>query len=128
QHDPVRSTTRRAIDGTDAAAFPAHADLRLVVHVDFGDEPAGGGVPPDEVDAGNFADHAAPAVATDEIVGSERRLTRDFDVDAVIILRETGPLSVAQDRHSELGDPVGEDALEVALPQREQVVASRREI
>ena len=36
------------------------------------------------------------------------------------ILREARHLETAMDRHAELLDPVGQDALDVALPQRER--------
>ena len=44
------------------------------------------------------------------------------DVDAGVVLREAGHLASAIDRHRQLADPVGEDALDALLPQREHVV------
>ena len=44
------------------------------------------------------------------------------DVDAGVVLREARHFMSAIDRHRQLVDPAGEDALDVALPQREHVV------
>src|SRR6266851_1065703 len=45
-----------------------------------------------------------------------------LDVDAGVVLRETGHFTSARDRHPEFGDPAGQDALDVVLPQPEPVV------
>jgi len=37
QYDPVRPSTLLPVDGTDTTALGAHADLRLLVHLDLGD-------------------------------------------------------------------------------------------
>ena len=44
------------------------------------------------------------------------------DVDAGVVLRETRHLASAIDRHRQLADPFGQDALDVVLPQPEHVV------
>ena len=44
------------------------------------------------------------------------------DVDAGVVLRETRHLTSAIDRHRQLADPLGQDALDVVLPQPEDVV------
>ncbi len=44
------------------------------------------------------------------------------DADAGVVLRETGHLTSAIDRHRQLADPAGQDALDVVLPQPEPVV------
>ena len=123
-------TARRLppVDGTDAATLGAHADLRLLVHLDLGDQVAGRRVPPGEVDAGRLADQAASAVAPDEVLRPQRRAAGQLDVDAGVVLREAHHLALAEDRHPELLDPAGQDALEVALPEREQVVVAGREV
>ncbi len=113
QHDPVRPSARLPVDGTDATTLGAHADLRLLVHLDLGDHVAGRRVPPGEVDAGRLADHAAPSVAPDEVLGSERRVVGQLDVDAGVVLREAHHLAATKDRDPELIDPAGQDALEV---------------
>src|SRR5262245_42129383 len=51
QDDPVRPTTAHAVDRSDATALGTRADLRLRVHLDLGDHPAGRGVRAGEVDA-----------------------------------------------------------------------------
>jgi len=43
------------------------------------------------------------------------------DVDAGVVLRETGHLPSAIERHRQLADPAGQDALDVVLPQPEPV-------
>ena len=44
------------------------------------------------------------------------------DVDAGVVLREAGHFTSAIERHRQLADPAGEDALDVLLPEREPVV------
>ena len=128
QHDPVRPSALLPVDGTDATTLGAHADLRLLVHLDLGDQVAGRRVPPGEVDAGRLADQAASSVAPDEVLRSQRRVVGQLDVDAGVVLREAHHLAAAKDRDPELVDPAGQDALEVALPEREQVVVAGGEV
>jgi hypothetical protein len=45
-----------------------------------------------------------------------------LDVDTDVVLRETCYLTSGIDRHPELGNPVGQDALGAVLPQPQQVV------
>jgi hypothetical protein len=45
-----------------------------------------------------------------------------LDVDAGVVLRETGHLTSAVDLHPQLADPAGQNALDVVLPQPETVV------
>ena len=45
----------------------------------------------------------------------------ELDVDARIVLRETRDLTSAIDRHLQLVDPAGQDALDVFLPEPEPV-------
>ena len=86
------------------------------------------GIQTGELDAGGLADHAAPSVAADEILRSERRVIGQLDVDAGVVLREADHLTFAKDRNPELLHPAGQDALEVALPEREQVVVAGGEV
>src|SRR5436309_1156912 len=44
------------------------------------------------------------------------------------MLHESRDLAAVEDRHLELGDPAGEDPLDVLLSQREPVVMARREV
>jgi hypothetical protein len=67
QCDPHQSFVRRPADATTLA----QAELRLLVHLGLGDDPASRGIRPDEVDAGCLADQAAPAVAPDEELGPQ---------------------------------------------------------
>ena len=79
------------------------------------------GSQPGELDAGCLADQAASSVAPDEIVRPQRLAVGQLDVDAGVVLRETRHLTSAIDRHRQLADPAGQDALDVVLPQPEPV-------
>ena len=68
------------------------------------------------------------SVAPDEIVRPQRLAVGQLDVDAGVVLRETGHLASAMDRHRQLADPVGQDALDVVLPQREPVGVPRGKV
>jgi hypothetical protein len=127
QYDPEWPTALHPIDRTDAATAP-HADLRLLVHLDLGDHPAGRGIQPGKVDARRLADHAAPAVAADEILRPERRVPGDVDGDAVVVLNEAHHLAATKDRNPELTDPISQYRLELALPKREHVVVAGGEV
>ena len=100
------------------------AQLRLLRHLDLGDQAARRRVPPGEVDAGRLADQAASPVAPDEIRGAQRPAVGQLDVDAGVVLRETGDLDAVVDRHPQLADPASQDALDVVLPQPEPVVVA----
>ena len=121
---PVRGRTERM--GADAVV--TEAELRFPVHLDLGDHPAGRGIQPDEVDARGLADQAASAVASDEVLRSERGVVGQIDIDARVVLRTAHHLAAAEDRDLELTDPVGQDRLEQALPQREHVVVAGGEV
>ncbi len=128
QHDPVRPSALRRVDGTEATTLGARADLRLLGHLDLGDQVAGRRVPPGEVDTSRLADQAASSVAPDEVLGSQRRVAGQRDVDAGVVLGEAHHLAAAEDRNSELLHPSGQDALEVALPEGEDVVVAGGEV
>jgi len=85
-------------------------------------------VPPGEVNAGRFADNAASSVAPDEIFRTQRPAVGHLDVDAGLVLRETSHLTAAIDRHRQLVDPSGQDALDVVLPEREPIVVAGRKV
>ena len=51
----------------------------------------------------------------------QRLAVGQLDVDAGVVLREARHLTSAIDRHLQLADPVGQDALDVVLPQPESV-------
>src|SRR5262249_61765745 len=65
--------------------------------------------------------HAAPSVAPDEIASAQRAAVGQLDVDAGAVLREPRHLTSAIERHRQLADPAGQDALDVVLPQPEPV-------
>ena len=64
----------------------------------------------------------ASSVAADEIFRPQRLAVGQLDVDAGVVLREARHFTSAIDRHRQLADPVGQDALDVVLPQPEHVV------
>ena len=105
----------------DAAGVAADAQLRLLGHLDLGDQRARCRIPPGELDAGCLTDQTASSVAPDEVVRPQRLAVGQLDVDAGVVLRETGHLTSAIDRHRQLADPAGQDALDVVLPQPEPV-------
>ena len=82
---------------------------------------ARGRIPAGELDAGCLADQTASSVAPDEVLRPQRLAVGQLDVDAGVVLRETGHLTSAVDRHRELADPAGQDALDVVLPEPEPV-------
>ena len=131
QHDPVRPSARRRVDGTDAATLGAHADLWLLGHLDLGDHEAARRIPPWEVDAGRLADQAASAVTPDEVFGPQRcvaGLAGQLDVDTGSVLRQSDDLAAAKDRHRELLDPAGQDPLDLALPESQHAVVAGGEV
>src|SRR5207237_7932105 len=102
EHGPVRPSALQPVDGTDATTLGAHADLRLLVHLDLGDQPAGRGIQPGEVDTGCLADQAASSVAADEILRPDRRVPGHLDIDAGVVLSEAHHLAATKDRSSGL--------------------------
>ena len=100
----------------------AKAPCRLLGHLGLGDQPARRRIPPGELDAGCLANQAASAVAPDEILRPQRLPIGERDVDAGVVLRETRHVTSAIDRHRQLADPLGQDALDVVLRQPEPVV------
>ena len=97
------------------------APFRFLGQLDLGEQEARRRFPPGEPDACCLADHAASAIAPDEVFGPDRPAVGQLDVDPGVVLREARHLTPAMDRHRELVDPFGEQALDVDLPQREPV-------
>ena len=120
-HLAVADLVFQPAEGMDAAGVPADAQLRLLGHLGLGDQGAGRRIPPGELDAGCFTDQTASSVAPDEVFRPQRLAVGQLDVDAGVVLRETGHLASAIDRHRQLADPAGQDALDVVLPQPEPV-------
>src|SRR6185503_19020600 len=96
--------------------------LRLFGDLDFGNKLADGRVPAGKINAGRFADLAAPAIASHEIFCPQRRAVRQRDVDAGLILREIRDRAPAMDRHAEFANPISQQALDMVLPQREPII------
>ena len=132
QHDPDRPAwlvDHRAVldlvlglaQGMRARGSAANAQFRLLGHLDLGEQGARRRIPAGELDAGSFADQAASAVAPDEILRPDALAVGQRDVHAGVVLRESGHLGAVVERDLQLGDPAGEDALDVFLPQPEPV-------
>ena len=112
----------------DAEAVTADANFRLLRHLDLGDQVAGCRIPPGELDAGCFTDQTASSVAPDEIFRPQRLAIAELDVNAGVILHETGHFASAINRYRQFVDPAGEYALDVGLPQPEHVIVPGRKI
>ncbi len=127
-HLPVADLVVQLAQGVGAAVVGVDAQLRLLGHLDLGDQAAGGRIPAGELDAGLLADQAAGPVAADQVTGPQPPAVGHLDVDAGVVLREAGHLELAVNRHPQLGHPTGQDPLDLALPQRQHVVVPGREV
>ena len=58
----------------------------------------------------------------------QRLAVRQRDVDAAVVLREASDLDAVMDRHLQLADPAGQDALDVVLQQPEDEVVPGWEV
>src|SRR5262249_20716147 len=109
----------------DAQGVMSEAPFRLLGHLDLGDQVASCRIPAGEVDAGGFSDQAPSTIATHEILRPKRPAVGKLDVNALVVLHETCYLTATIDRHAQLFDPGGEDALDVILPQGKPVIVPR---
>ena len=108
QHHPHALAVLQFAQGIDAPVVTADAPRRLFGHLDLGNQVAGRRVPPREVDAGVLADQAATAVASDEVLRSQRAAASQLDIDAGVVLRKARHLASAMDRYRQLGGPGGQ--------------------
>jgi hypothetical protein len=138
-HDPYRAAIRvdhlavadlvlQPAEGMFAEGVVTDAKFRLLGHLDLGDQAARCRIRPGELDAGRLTDQTAPSVAPDEIIPPQRPAVGQRDVDAGVVLREPGHLAPVLDRHPQLADPAGQDALDVVLPQPEPVGVTGGEV
>ncbi len=111
-----------------AGGVLAHPPCGLLGPLDLRDQPAHRRVQPGEVDAGCLANQAAATIAPDEILRPQALAVGERGVDATLVLRGTRHFTFSIDSHRQLTDPLGQDALDVVLRQREQVVVPRGEI
>ncbi len=121
QHDAHRPAIVQFADRVGAGSVLTQAPRRLLDHLDFGDQPALGRIPPSEVGARGFTDHAASSVASDEVFRPQRRVVGQLDGNARVVLREASHLASAIDQQAKLVNPAGQDALDVLLPECEEV-------
>jgi hypothetical protein len=87
-HLAVADLVLQPAEGMGADGVVADAQLRLLGHLDLGDDAADGRVPPGKRDAGGLADQAASSVTPDEIVRPQRLAVGERDVDASVVLRD----------------------------------------
>ena len=71
---------------------------------------------------------SASSVAPDEVLRAQRLTVGQPDVDPGVVLREAGHLASVRDAHRQLGDPGGQEPLDVVLPEPERVRMTRREV
>ena len=132
QHDPDRPAglvdDHAVLDlvldlaqGMRARGSAANAQFRLLGHFDLGQQGARRRIPARKLDAGCFADQAASSIAPDEVLRPDALAIGQLDVHAGVVLREPRDLGAVVDRDPEFGDPAGEDAFDVSLPQPEAV-------
>ena len=114
-------TFGRFAEGVTAEGVVVKAPWRLLGQLDLGEQEAHGRLPSGELDPGRLANHAAPAVAPDEVLRSQRHAAGQLHVDAGFVLHQSRHLAFAKDRHLELVEPAGEDALYVLLRQRQPI-------
>src|SRR5262245_5704363 len=81
------------------ARVALEAPFRLLSGEGLGDQLARRRIPPGELDAGSLANHAASAIASDEILRADTPAVGQLDVDTVVVLREAGHRTLAIDRH-----------------------------
>jgi hypothetical protein len=120
-HQYSHQPTLHLAEGVAADGVVVEAPFRLLGQLDLGDKEARRRLPPGELDPSRLADHAAPSVAPDKVVRPHLRAVGQLHVDAGVLLREPRHVTFAMDRYLKLVDPAGQDALEVALPQRQPV-------
>ena len=110
QHDPHRPSflvdhfavadlVVHLAQGMHARGIAADAQLRLLGHLDLGDQGARGRIPTGELDAGCLPDQTASTVAPDEVLRPQRPAVGQLDVDAGVVLREARHFASAIDRH-----------------------------
>src|SRR6478735_4597620 len=101
-----------------------HAVRRGLRHCHFREDAARRRIPAREGNARRLAYEASSTVATDEILRADSVTVGKGDGDTGVVLHETLHFAAVENGHLELGDPAGEDALDVLLPQREPVVVA----
>jgi hypothetical protein len=121
QHASARGLAEAVKAERIVAQAPGRLASRFLAHFDLGHEVAQRRIGAGELDAGGLAHQAAAAVTADQIVCAQGLAVGERQVDAGLVLREARHLQVSIDRHSELFDPAGQDALDMALPQCEPV-------
>jgi hypothetical protein len=127
-HLAVADLVLQPADAVDAEGVAPDAQLRLLGHLDLGDQVAPRRIPPGELDAGCFTDEAAPSVTPDEILRPQELAAGQLDVDAAVVLREARHLTSVIDPHRQLGDPRGHDPLDLVLPDPERIRMTRGEV
>src|SRR5437762_12876784 len=115
-------------EGIHAGGRTMHSIRRLLRHLHFREDVARRRIPTRKVDACRFTYEAASTVAPDEILRLQRLTVGERDIHTGVVLDKAHDFAAVENWHLEFGDPAGEDALDVLLPQRESVVVARREV
>src|SRR5439155_26647094 len=102
-------------NGMHAGWSSADARFRFLGHLDLGEQCTRRRIPPWEIDAGGFADQTVASIAPDEILRPQTLAVGHLDVDAGVVLREAHYFASAIDRHWQLAEQAGEDALDFVL-------------
>ena len=99
-HLAVADLVLEPADAVDALLIAAGAQLRLLGHLDLGDQVAPRRIPPRKLDARCSTDQAASSVAPDEILRPQRLALGQLDLDAGVVLREAAHLTPVIDPYS----------------------------
>jgi hypothetical protein len=101
---------------------------RLLSELGLGDQIAGCRIRTRERNAGDLADQTAPAIAANQILRPQRVTIIERNIDTGFVLSEARHLAAPINRHAQLLDPAGEDALDMRLPQCKNVRMASRKI
>ena len=120
-HLAVADLVLHLAERMDAEGVAADAQFRLLGHLDLGDQLARRRIPPGNSMPAALRTTLRPPSHPTRYSRPQRLAVGQLDVDAGVVLRESRHLAFAIDRHRQLADPAGEDALDVVLPQPEPV-------
>ena len=106
----------------DARGSATNARFRLLGHLDLGEQALVVASQPGNSMPAALRTRLRPPSHPTRYCALSDWPSDSVDVDAGVVLREAGHFASAVERHRQLADPAGEDALDVLLPEREPVV------
>ena len=127
-HLAVANLVLHLAQGMDAKGIAAHAQLRLLGHLDLGEQGARRRIPAGELDAGCFRTRLRPPSHPTRYCARSDWPSDSSTSTPVSSCAKARHLSSAIERHCQLADPAGEDALDVVLPQPEPVGVARGKV